>query len=69
MKLMPKLLKAFNIDIKRSKNVVVCDAQKHLGRPSTSDENIECVQQSFTLSPYKSTRRAGLDLDLIHSTV
>ncbi|CAI6343896.1 unnamed protein product [Macrosiphum euphorbiae] len=44
-------------------------AQKRSGRPRTSDENIERVRQSFVRSPQKSTRRAGLELDLPHSTV
>ena len=44
-------------------------AQKRSGRPRTSDENIERVRQSFVQSPQKSTRRAGLELDLPHSTV
>ncbi|VVC37581.1 Protein of unknown function DUF4817,Domain of unknown function DUF4371 [Cinara cedri] len=44
-------------------------AQKRSGRPRTSDENIERVRQSFVRTPQKSTRRAGLELDLPHSTV
>jgi len=39
-------------------------AQKRSGRPRASDKNIECVRQSFVRSPQKSTRRAGLELDL-----
>lgn len=43
--------------------------KKSSGRPSTSDEVVEQVRQSFVNSPTKSTRRASRELQVPHMTV
>lgn len=39
------------------------------GRPRTSDENVQRIQDSFTRSPKKSTSRAGIELGIPKTTV
>ena len=38
-------------------------------RPRTSEENVQRIEEAFTRSPSKSTRRASRELALPHTTV
>ncbi|GBN11389.1 hypothetical protein AVEN_204324-1 [Araneus ventricosus] len=39
------------------------------GRPSTSQENVDRTQETFTRSPRKSTRQAAVQLHMPHTTI
>jgi hypothetical protein len=43
--------------------------RKGAGRPSTWQEDVDRIQEAFSRSPQKSTRRASLQLGLPHTTV
>jgi hypothetical protein len=43
--------------------------RKGAGRPSTSQEVVDRIQEAFSWSPQKSTRRAALQLGVPHTTV
>ncbi|PSN46621.1 hypothetical protein C0J52_16817, partial [Blattella germanica] len=42
---------------------------KRCGRPTVSEETINCVRESFIRSPKKSVRRASRELQVPRSTV
>ncbi|GBN32483.1 hypothetical protein AVEN_262031-1 [Araneus ventricosus] len=43
--------------------------RKGVGRPSTSQENVYPIQETFTRSPRKSTRQAAVQLHMPHTTI
>ncbi|GBM24568.1 hypothetical protein AVEN_217141-1 [Araneus ventricosus] len=43
--------------------------RKGAGRPSTSQENVDRIQETFTRSPRKSTRQAAVQLHMPHTTI
>ncbi|GBN60650.1 hypothetical protein AVEN_254379-1 [Araneus ventricosus] len=43
--------------------------RKGAGRPSTSQENVDRIQETFTRSPQKSTRQAAVQLHMPHTTI
>ncbi|GBM05117.1 hypothetical protein AVEN_124310-1 [Araneus ventricosus] len=43
--------------------------RKGAGRPSTSQENVDHIQETFTRSPRKSTRQAAVQLHMPHTTI
>ncbi|GBN30177.1 hypothetical protein AVEN_233114-1 [Araneus ventricosus] len=43
--------------------------RKGAGRPSTSQENVDLIQETFTRSPRKSTRQAAVQLHMPHTTI
>ncbi|GBO45561.1 hypothetical protein AVEN_270657-1 [Araneus ventricosus] len=43
--------------------------RKGAGRPSTSQENVDRIQETFTRSPRKSTKQAAVQLHMPHTTI
>ncbi|GBN89029.1 hypothetical protein AVEN_23529-1 [Araneus ventricosus] len=43
--------------------------RKGPGRPITSQENVDRIQETFTRSPRKSTRQAAVQLHMPHTTI
>lgn len=43
--------------------------RKGAGRPSTSQENVDRIQETFTRSPRTSTRQAAVQLHMPHTTI
>ncbi|GBM67871.1 hypothetical protein AVEN_71199-1 [Araneus ventricosus] len=43
--------------------------RKGAGRPNTSQENVDRIQETFTRSPRKSTRQAAVQLHMPHTTI
>jgi len=71
----------FNVDPPTKKSILkwhrnfiergcMSDQRKgHSGRPSVSEQVVDCVRESFLCSPRKSTRRASRELKVPQSTV
>ena len=64
----------FNVDPPTNKSILkwhrnfiergcICDQRNgHSGRPSVSEQDVDCVRETFLRSPRKSTRRASREL-------